>query len=178
MNNENTVEKPEWMTLIYGDNEKTWFWYEDDYYQFSDIVLTEEEATICNFDGKARVVPKDDLFRKAIKAEVDELNSWDALQCIGKTVEIFPGDASAMVLGVDRHNKKVILPVLGSISFREFADKCCIRNAKGRLRPCGVLRHKDPSEASADEIASINSTVDEDQEDVYKKESNNEDHEI
>lgn len=131
------------MTL--GDYEKTWFWYEDDYYQFSDIVLTEEEATICNFDGKARVVPKDDLFKKAIKAEVAELNSWDAAQCIGKTVEIF-ADTSVMVLGVDRFNNKVILPVLGTISLREFADKCCIRNAKGRLRPCGVLRHKDPSE--------------------------------
>lgn len=143
MNNENTVEKPEWMTL--GDYETRWFWYEDDYYQFSDIVLTTEEATICNFDGNARVVPKDDLFRKAIKAEVAELDGWEASQCVGKTVEIFPSDTSVMVLGVDRYNRKVILPVLGSISFREFADRCCIRNAKGRLRPCGILRHKDSS---------------------------------
>lgn len=147
MNNENTVERPDWMTL--SEYETTWFWYEDDYYQFSDIVLTIEEATICNFDGKARVVPKDDLFRKAIKAEVDELNRYEASQYIGKTVEIFPFDTSVIVLGVDMSNRKVILPVLGTISLREFADRCYIRNAKGRLRPCGVLKHKDSSEASA-----------------------------
>lgn len=145
------IEKPEWMTLIRGEYETTWFWYEDDYYQFSDIVLTTDEATICNFNGEAKVVPKDDLFRKAIKAEVDELSRYEASKCIGKTVEILP-DTSVIVLGVDGFHNKVILPVLGTISFREFADRCYIRNAKGRLRPCGILRHKD----SSDEVAADN----------------------